>query len=93
MEQINTLLGAVTVSTTVAGQGSGPILFYGVACTGNEYNLFECGNTGLRELSCSHSSDAAVACMAGKRFSMLRSDPLNEKSCDIQVVQKEMFNL
>lgn len=59
--------GAIARGSARYGQGSGPILFTSVACVGDEYRLFECGNTVLTT-SCSHSEDAGVSCEFGKLF-------------------------
>ena len=61
-------LGAVAVTTTIFGEGSGPILFSNVACNGNEFKLFECAYYAvLGGGSCRHSADAGVICQAGKQ--------------------------
>lgn len=47
------------------GEGSGPVMFSSVACSGTEYKLFECGNTVLGS-TCGHTEDAGVICQPGK---------------------------
>ena len=48
------------------GQGSGPILFSEVHCTGLENRVFDCPNSGIEVLGCSgHSEDAGVVCLQG----------------------------
>ena len=45
------------------GQGLGPIWLDGVACTGNESGLVECGHLGVNVTRyCSHFEDAGVVC-------------------------------
>ena len=42
------------------GEGSGPIWYSNVQCSGRETNLAQCG--GLGEHSCDHALDAGVIC-------------------------------
>lgn len=58
--------GATARANAAFGQGYGPILLSDVACTGVETRLFECPNSGLEAVSCSHSRDAGVVCLPGK---------------------------
>ena len=45
------------------GQGSGPVWFESVDCTGDEKNFDECVRDGFGSLSyCPHSYDASVVC-------------------------------
>ena len=48
------------------GQGSGSIWLGGVACSGNEPNIMNCGRLSLNTTSCSHSNDAGVKCIQSK---------------------------
>ena len=61
-------IGAVARLNAAFGQGSGPIILGHVACTGVEPRLFECPNSGLGIEYCSHSSDAGVVCLQGKKI-------------------------
>ena len=49
------------------GQGSGPIHYDNVACTGSETRLAYCFHLGIGIHNCGHSEDAGVVCaMLGK---------------------------
>ena len=49
--------------STLFGQGSGPILLDGLACTGGESMLSSCGHLGFGVTrSFTHSEDAGVIC-------------------------------
>ena len=56
---------AVTSSFTF-GQGSGPIIFDDIQCTGLEYRLIDCVHSAIVD-GCSHTQDAGVICIAGKK--------------------------
>ena len=44
------------------GQGSGPILFDNLQCTGNETSIFDCSNNGIGISNCKHNEDVGVLC-------------------------------
>ncbi|XP_062619794.1 deleted in malignant brain tumors 1 protein-like [Saccostrea cucullata] len=44
------------------GQGSGPIIYDDLGCTGDESDLFYCPHNVLRHHNCGHSEDAGVSC-------------------------------
>ena len=53
--------GAAAYSYALFGQGTGPILYNSVHCTGNENVLQECSHT-ISYYYCSHYNDAGVSC-------------------------------
>ena len=57
--------GATARYNAVYGQGSGPILFEDLKCTGLEYRVFDCPSRGIEVVNCGHSDDAGVVCVAG----------------------------
>ena len=46
------------------GEGSGPILYDNVACSGTEARLVDCPNAGIGIHNCAHADDAGVVCYA-----------------------------
>ncbi len=54
------ILGSIPTFVTTFGQGSGPIHFNQMGCTGNEARLAHCpsGSTS----GCSHAHDVGVRC-------------------------------
>ena len=63
--------GAIARTNAAYGQGSGPIFFEDVRCTGLEYRVFDCPSRGIEVTSCSHSEDAGVICVAGNNFILI----------------------
>ncbi|EDV23305.1 uncharacterized protein TRIADDRAFT_27643, partial [Trichoplax adhaerens] len=46
----------------LGGQGTGPIWLEGISCSGNEYNILDCGNKGWSNTDCDHKEDIGVEC-------------------------------
>ena len=55
-------IGALIYRNAYFGQGSGPILFSGVSCNGNEFSLDQCGFSSTPYYG-SHSADVGVKCL------------------------------
>ena len=53
---------SVTRARAYFGEGSGPILFDDVQCTGSESYIWECSHRGWRDHNCGHSEDVGVEC-------------------------------
>ena len=49
-------------ANTLFGQGSGPIFFTNVHCSGSEMNLLECPRTVFVGTTCTHSRDVGLRC-------------------------------
>ena len=50
------------------GQGSGPIWYDNVDCTGSETNLTQCSHIGLGVHNCGHGEDAGAVCESKSRL-------------------------
>ena len=56
-------IGATSAPGSAAfGQGSGPIYYDSVGCTGNEVRLADCSHNGVGVHNCVHNEDAGVVC-------------------------------
>lgn len=44
------------------GQGTGPIIFDDLGCTGNETKLQNCRHAAFGHTDCSHSEDVGIRC-------------------------------
>jgi len=44
------------------GQGTGPIFYDDLGCTGEENRLVECSHSGVGQHNCGHFEDASVRC-------------------------------
>ena len=52
-----------TATSSLYGQGSGPVLLSDIRCTGMETNLLECGHMAISpEVHCTHDHDVGVKC-------------------------------
>ncbi|KAI4901972.1 hypothetical protein NFI96_006074 [Prochilodus magdalenae] len=56
------------------GQGSGPILLYEVACSGNENTLSNCSHSGFGYNYCNLSKDAGVICSGSLNMTLMGND-------------------
>lgn len=53
---------AVAYGAAHFGQGTGPIIYNDLVCTGNESDLSDCRQIALGHTDCSHSEDVGVSC-------------------------------
>lgn len=53
---------AVAYGAAYFGQGTGPIIYYDLVCTGNESDLSDCRHAVLDHTNCHHSKDVGVSC-------------------------------
>ena len=52
----------IALPSAAFGEGSGPVWFDNVQCSGHEANLTQCHHRGLGVHNCGHSEDAGVIC-------------------------------
>ena len=52
----------VAVALSSYGEGSGPIWYDNVRCSGSEANITQCAHDGLGVHNCDHRPDAGVLC-------------------------------
>ncbi|KAJ4926792.1 hypothetical protein JOQ06_014538 [Pogonophryne albipinna] len=57
------------------GQGTGPIWFDKLECSGNETSLELCGHSQIGSHGCSHAEDAGVICEAGSAITIKPTPP------------------
>uniref|UniRef100_A0A672HDV4 SRCR domain-containing protein n=1 Tax=Salarias fasciatus TaxID=181472 RepID=A0A672HDV4_SALFA len=67
------------------GQGSGPIWYDDVMCTGSETKLSECWHPGIGSHNCGHSEDAGVICEGQYKFGEVRLANGGNSSCSGRV--------
>ena len=61
--------GATAFPNAQFGQGTGPIAYNNLLCTGGERRLVDCPSDGYGVIgSCTHSDDASVSCQEGTLF-------------------------
>lgn len=61
--------GSTTYPNARFGQGTGPIVFNNVYCTGSESNILDCLSDGYGVVgSCTHADDASITCSKGTVF-------------------------
>ena len=70
-------LGAIEHYDAAFGEGTGVVLLDEVRCTGREYTLFDCRNSGLTYANCGHNRDAGVVCVPGKNGTKLLHEILS----------------
>jgi len=54
--------GVTVYSSSQFGQGTGPIFFTDVGCTGSESSLLMCSRNVFGVTSCTHSRDVGLKC-------------------------------
>ncbi len=62
-------LGAVAYSGARFGQGTGPIIYSSIVCTGSEISIADCTSVGFDAISsttCTHADDASMMCQEGE---------------------------
>ena len=59
-------LGALVRLNAAFGQGSGPVVFSGVTCSGVESSLIHCPREFTVINTCAHTLDAGVVCLSGR---------------------------
>lgn len=62
---MNCITGAIARLNAAFGQGSGPIIFDNVRCSGLEYRLLDCSHGGIEVSNCAHNKDAGVVYAEG----------------------------
>ncbi|XP_064447692.1 scavenger receptor cysteine-rich type 1 protein M130 isoform X3 [Mirounga angustirostris] len=67
------------------GEGSGPIWFDDLICSGNESALWNCKHEGWGKHNCDHSEDVAVICLDGADLSLRLVDGVTECSGRLEV--------
>ena len=60
---LSTLGALVFYNSYYFGQGSGPVLFTGLNCIGNEHKLEDCPSSYPYPYYYSHSNDVGVKCL------------------------------
>uniref|UniRef100_A0A8C6WFS8 SRCR domain-containing protein n=1 Tax=Neogobius melanostomus TaxID=47308 RepID=A0A8C6WFS8_9GOBI len=60
--QLNCGTALMSITEAKFGQGSDPIWFDNVQCSGNESSLLQCQHNGLGSHDCTHTEDAGVVC-------------------------------
>lgn len=60
---------AIPFGNAVFGQGSGPILFENVSCSGSELSLSDCPSS--QTSTCVHDEDAGVSCSRNGKLSVV----------------------
>uniref|UniRef100_A0A452QM24 CD163 molecule n=1 Tax=Ursus americanus TaxID=9643 RepID=A0A452QM24_URSAM len=67
------------------GEGSGPIWFDDLVCSGNESALWNCKHEGWGKHNCDHSEDVGVICLDGADLSLRLVDGVTECSGRLEV--------
>ncbi|XP_077615188.1 scavenger receptor cysteine-rich type 1 protein M130 isoform X2 [Crocuta crocuta] len=67
------------------GEGSGPIWFDDLECSGNESALWNCKHEGWGKHNCDHAEDVGVICLDGADLSLRLVDGVTECSGRLEV--------
>ena len=65
--QLGFYSSANAYGSALYGKGTGSIWLNRLSCFGNEFSLFDCGQSGVGTKNCTHSDDAAVYCQGNRR--------------------------
>ena len=64
-----TCAGLTIYTSSTFGQGTGPIFFTNIGCSGTESRLLQCSRSVFGVTSCTHSRDVGVKCEGNEQQS------------------------